>query len=310
MAYERDRYPLAFVRVVSEGYPAAMGIPLLAGRDFSASDMPDKEPVMLVNKTLANALWPGEDPLDKYIVGPCANERRVVGVVGDVRHLSLEQPSGNEMYIPARQCDDLAGSYLVVRSTLPAGKIAATLRAALVPIAPNLAGNDFRTLQQIVDRSVSSRRFTVLLLGGFAAFALVLAALGIYALISYSVSQRTLEIGIRMALGASAREVQARILGQTLRLTAIGLTIGVSASSLLARGVSALLFGVTAGDPLTFVGMVAVLAIVAGVAGYLPPGVRGSTRWWRFGRNDPRGISPVLAVVVCPPILTRSDEGC
>jgi predicted permease len=268
--YERGRYPLAYVRVVSEGYPAAIGIPLLAGRDFSASDMPDKEAVMLVNKTLANALWPGEDPIGKYIVGPCAKERRVIGVVGDVRHLSLEQPAGNEMYIPARQCDDLAGSYLVVRSTLPPGQVASTLRAALTPIAPNLARNDFRTLQQIVDRSVSPRRFTVLLLGGYALFALVLASLGIYALISYSVNQRTQEIGIRMALGASARDVQARIIGQTLRLAMIGLVIGAGASWLVARGASGLLFGVTAGDPQTFVAMVAILTMVALVAGYLP----------------------------------------
>ena len=270
VTYERGKYPLAFVRLVSEGYPAAMGIPFLAGRDFSASDMAGKEPVMLVNKTLANTLWPGEDPIGKYIAGPCAKERRVVGVVSDVRHLSLEQPSGNEMYIPARQCDDMAGSYLVVRSTLPPAQVAATLRAALIPIAPNLAGNDFRTLQQIVDRSVSPRRFTVLLLGGFAVFALILASLGIYALIWYSVTQRTQEIGIRMALGASARDVQARIIGQTLRLALIGLVIGAGASLLLARSASGLLFGVTADDPQTFVGMIGILAIVALVAGYLP----------------------------------------
>jgi predicted permease len=268
--YKRGEYPLAFVRVVSEGYPAAMGIPLLGGRDFSAGDLADKEPVMLVNKTLANALWPGEDPIGKFIIGPCAKERRVIGVVGDVRHLSLEQPAGNEMYIPARQCDDLAGSYLVVRSTLSPGQVAATLRAALTPIAPNLARNDFRTLQQIVDRSVSPRRFTVLLLGGYAVFALILASLGIYALISYSVNQRTQEIGIRMALGASARDVQARIIGQTLRLAMIGLLIGAGASWLLARGASGLLFGVTAGDPETFVAMIAILTIVALVAGFLP----------------------------------------
>jgi len=270
VAYERGTYPLAFVRVVSEGYLAAMGIPLLAGRDFSAGDMSGRGPVILINRTLANALWRGEDPIGKYIVGPCADERRVVGVVGDVRHLSLEQPSGNEMYIPARQCDDLAGSYLVVRSPLPPGQLATTLRAALMPIAPNLARNDFRTLQQIVDRSVSPRRFTVLLLGAFAVFALILAALGIYALVSYSVTQRTREIGIRIALGATTRDVQARILGQTLRLAALGLVIGAAASALLARAVSALLYGVTAGDPRTFAGMVTILAAVALVAGYLP----------------------------------------
>jgi predicted lysophospholipase L1 biosynthesis ABC-type transport system permease subunit len=232
--------------------------------------MPDKEQVMLVNKSLANALWPGQDPIGQFIVGPCAKERKVVGVVGDVRHLSLEQPSGNEMYLPARQCTDQAGAYLVVRSTLPDGALAGTLRTALTPIAPNLAGNDFRTLEQIVDRSVSPRRFTVLLLGGFAAFALLLASLGIYALISYSVNQRTQEIGIRIALGASARAVQGRIVGQTLRLAAIGLVIGAAASWLLARAVSGLLFGVTARDPQTFAGMVATLIVVALLAGYLP----------------------------------------
>lgn len=270
VTYERGKLPLAFVRVVTEGYPAAMGIPLLAGRDLAASDARGKEPVILINKSLADALWPGQDPLDKFIAGPCNADRRVVGILGDVRHLSLEQPAGNEMYIPVRQCADLPGAYLVVRSTLPPGQMAATLRAALIPIAPNLAGNDFRTLQQIVDRSVSPRRFMVLLLGGFAVFALILASLGIYALISYSVSQRTQEIGIRMALGASARDVQTRIIGQTLRLAAIGLVIGAGASAWLAHGAAGLLFGVTAGDPRTFAATVAVLATVALVAGYLP----------------------------------------
>ena len=270
MTYERGTYPLAFVRLVSEGYPAAMGIPLLAGRDFSASDMAGKEPVMLINKTLADALWPGEDPIGRYVTGPCAKERRVVGVVSDVRHLSLEQPSGNEMYIPARQCDDSAGSYLVVRSTLPPGQVATTLRAALIPIAPNLASNDFRTVQQIVDRSVSPRRFTVLLLGGFCRVRTDPRGARHLCSDPYPVNQRTQEIGIRMALGASARDVQARIIGQTLRLAVIGLVIGAGASWLLARGASGLLFGVTAGDPQTFVGMIGVLAIVALVAGYLP----------------------------------------
>jgi hypothetical protein len=225
---------------------------------------------MLINKSLADALWPGQNPIGQFISGPCAKERRVVGVLGDVRHLSLEEPSGNEMYIPARQCNDLAGAYLVVRSTLPTDQIAGALRTALGPIASNLASNDFRTLRQIVDRSTSPRRFTALLLGGFALFALILASLGIYALISYSVNQRTNEIGIRMALGASARDVQASIIGQTLRLAAIGLAVGGVASFLLARAASGLLFGVTARDPQTFVAMAAILATVALLAGYLP----------------------------------------
>jgi predicted permease len=270
VTYERGKYPLAFVRLVTEGYPAAMGIPVLSGRDLLASDMADKEPVIVINKSLADAFWPGQDAVGKYVGNTCGKDRRVVGVVGDVRHLSLEQASGNEMYLPARQCKDIAGAYLVVRSNLPNSQIASTLRAALNPIAPNLASNDLRTLQQIVDRSVSPRRFTVLLLGAFAAFALVLASLGIYALISYAVSRRTQEIGIRMALGATAGEVQTRILGQTLRLAIIGLVLGTIASFLLARGVSGLLYGVTPNDPQTFVGMAAVLALVALIAGYLP----------------------------------------
>ncbi len=136
---------------------------------------------MMVNETMARTLWPGQDPIGKFVLGACAKERRVVGVVGDVRHLALEQASGNEMYLPMRQCGDQSSADLVVRSTLPPAQLAGAIRAALRPIAANLPGNDFRTLQQLVDKSVSPRRFMVLLLGGFAVFALVLASLGIYA---------------------------------------------------------------------------------------------------------------------------------
>jgi ABC-type antimicrobial peptide transport system permease subunit len=144
------------------------------------------------------------------------------------------------------------------------------VRAALKPIAPNLPGKDFRTLQQLVDRAVSSRRFVVLLLGGFALFALLLASLGIYGVVSYGVNQRTQEIGIRMALGASASRLQAGIIAQTLGLAAAGMVIGAIASLLLARALGGLLFGVTATDPVTFLGMPLVLALVAAMAGYLP----------------------------------------
>lgn len=268
--YERGKAPLAFVRVVSDGYPAAMGIPIRAGRDIAASDTPTSEPVMMVNETMARALWPGQDPLGKYVLGPCAKERRVIGVVGDVRHLALEQESGNEMYLPMRQCGDQSSSDLVVRSTLPPAQLAGAIRTGLRPIAPNLPGNDLRTLQQIVDKSVSPRRFLVMLLGGFAVFALILASLGIYGLISYSVNQRTQEIGIRMALGASARDVQTRIIAQTLRLAAIGMVLGTVASWAMVRAAGSLLFGVTPRDPGTFLGMVVALTVVALVAGYLP----------------------------------------
>jgi predicted permease len=270
VTYERGQAPSAFVRVVSDGYTAAMGIPLRAGRDIAPSDTAATEPVIVINETMARTVWPGQDPLGKYILGGCAKERRVVGVVGDVRHLALEQTSGNEMYLPMRQCSDQASADLVVRSTLPPLQLAGAIRAALRPIAPNLPGNDFRPLQLLVDKSVSPRRFLVLLLGGFAAFALVLASLGIYGLISYSVNQRTQEIGIRMALGASARNVQSQIMVHTLSLAAVGMVLGAAASWLLVRSAGGLLFGITPRDPSTFLGMVVVLTVVALIAGYLP----------------------------------------
>jgi predicted permease len=271
VTYERGQGPSAFVRIVSDGYPAAMGIPLKAGRDISPQDTATSDPVIVINETMARRLWPGQDPIGKIVLNACSQDgRRVVGVVGDVRHLALEQGSGNEMYLPLRQCSDQSSADLVIRSTAAAGPLAAAVRAALKPLAPNIGGNEFRTLQQLVDRSVSPRRLVVLMLGAFAAFALILASLGIYALISYSVSQRTQEIGIRMALGASARDVQARVVGHTLRLAAIGMAIGVAASWAVGHSMSGLLFGVTATDPATFAGMLLVLAMVATLAGYVP----------------------------------------
>jgi predicted lysophospholipase L1 biosynthesis ABC-type transport system permease subunit len=224
----------------------------------------------VINETMARTVWPGQDPIGKIVLNACARERRVVGVIGDVRHLALEQASGNEMYIPMRQCPDRPTHDLVVRSTMAAAPLASAVREALKPVAPNLPGNDFRALQQIVDRSVSPRRFTVQLLGAFAVFALILASLGIYALISYSVHQRTQEIGIRMALGATTADVKRQIVGQTLLLTTIGVLTGAVVSWALARAMAGLLFEVTAADPATFLGMAAVLTMVAAVAGYLP----------------------------------------
>jgi predicted permease len=266
--YPKGKFPTAFVRVVSDGYVKAMGISLMAGRDISERDTPATQPVIVINETLARTLWPGQSAVGQTMLA--CGERQVVGVVADVRHLALEQASGMEMYLPMRQCNDISSVDLVVRSSLPLGELAARVRAALKPIAPNLPGNNFRTIQQLVDKAVSPRRFVVLLLGGFALFALLLASLGIYGVVSYGVSQRTQEIGIRMALGASASSLQARIIGQTLGLAAVGMLVGAGASLVLARALGGLLFGVTATDPLTFLGMPVVLAVVAAIAGYLP----------------------------------------
>ncbi len=266
--YPPGKFPSAFVRVVSDGYLKALGISLIDGRDISERDVPASEPVIVINQTLARTLWPGQSAIGQ-IMRACG-ERHVVGVVGDVRHLALEQASGMEMYLPIRQCNDWSSADLVVRSSTPPGELAAGVRAALRPIAPNLPGKDLRPLQQLVDKAVSPRRFVVLLLGGFAIFALLLASLGIYGVVSYGVNQRTQEIGIRMALGASASRLQAGIILQTLGLAAAGMLIGSIASRVLARALGGLLFGVTATDPLTFLAMPVVLTLVAVAAGYFP----------------------------------------
>lgn len=266
--YPPGKFPNSFIRIVTDGYRQAMGITLVAGRDLSERDTPATEQVIAINETLARTLWPGQSAVGQLM--RACGERRVAGVFGDVRHLALEQGAGMEVYIPMRQCRDISSVDLVVRGSLPPADIAAGVRAALKPIVPNLPGNDFRMLQTLVDRSVSPRRFVAALLGGFALFALLLASLGIYGVVSYGVTQRTQEIGIRMALGASASGLQAGIIGQTLILAAIGMAIGAAASAILARSLGGLLFGVTAADPLTFLSMPAVLALVAAIAGFLP----------------------------------------
>ena len=260
--------PEPFVRVVSEGYFEALGIRLQAGRGFTERDRESSEPVVIVNETLARTLWPGQEAVGQIITQD--GGRRVVGVVADVRHEALEKVGGAEMYLPMRQTGDYGSMNLVVRTALPPDRLASSVREALKTIDPNLPVGEFRTLQDLVDKAVSPRRFLALLLAGFAGFALLLASLGIYAVISYSVNQRTQEIGIRMALGASATNLQSRILLSTLGLTALGLALGMAASRALTGALESLLFDVTPGDPITFIGIGALLIAVAAVAGYIP----------------------------------------
>jgi predicted permease len=264
--YTPQTFPLSFVAIVSPGYFQAMGIPLRSGREFTEADGPKTQKVILMNETLAQNLWPGQEPLGKEM----ANGAVVIGIVGNTRHLALEKDSGSEMYYDMLQTGDYSSVNLVMRTTLPNGVLSAKIREALAPIAPDLATENMRSIQRMVDNAVSPRRFLVILLGGFAAFAMILASLGIYAVISYSVSQRRQEIGIRMALGASASGVQTSVLLQTLRLAAIGTAIGVVASAVFAGALRSLLFGVEATDPYTFAAMLVILTMVATLAGYFP----------------------------------------
>jgi len=267
--YARDQYPQAFIRVVGTGWFGTMGIPLREGRDFGDGDSPDAARVVIVNETLAKTLWPGRDAIGQAIQRQ-SGLLRVVGVVGDVRHDALESAFTGELYFPMRETADYAAVNLVVRSTLAPAQLAASARAALESIAPDAARNEWRPLQQFVDKVLSPRRFLVMLLGGFTGFALLLAALGIYALISFGVTQRTNEIGIRMALGARARDVRGTIMRDTLALAVIGSVIGGVAAAAVAPSLRGMLFGVAWTDPASFAGAIAVLFVVALAAGWLP----------------------------------------
>jgi ABC-type antimicrobial peptide transport system permease subunit len=204
------------------------------------------------------------------VLGACGDEREVVGVVGDVRHIALEQSSGSEMYIPMFQCEDLWSVNLVVRSRMSPGAIAADVRGALKPLDPNIAASEFRPLETLVDKAVSPRRFVVILLSGFSSFALILASLGIYAVISYSVSQRTQEFGIRMALGAAPRDLLRLVLGKGMILAAAGAAAGLVGALGLTRMMSSMLYNVPPSDFATFVTVGLVLASVALAANYVP----------------------------------------
>jgi predicted permease len=266
--YEKDQYPEAFIRVVSDGYFEALQIPLKSGRELTESDRASSEPVVVVNETLARTLWPGQDPIGQVMTQD--GGRRVVGVVGDVHHGGPERSGGSEMYLPMRQTGDYPAMQLVVRTVLPPDSLAAGIRAVLRPIDPNLPVKDFQTLQELVDKGMSPRRFLVILLSGFAAFALLLASLGIYALISYSVSERTKEIGMRMALGASSGVVQRDVLAKTLRLALAGVALGTVGSFALSKWIESLLFGTTTTNPAVFSGVVLLLCAVALMAAYAP----------------------------------------
>jgi len=270
VTYPKGQYPIAFVRIVSDGYFRAMGIPLKEGRDIDVRDTPETEQVMVINETMAQRLFPGQSAVGREVRGCGPGFARVIGVVGDVRHLALEQGAGMEMYFSIRQCNGASSVDLVTRTKVPPAEMAGALRAELRPIAPNLPGGDFRLLTGLVDKAVSPRRLLVWLLGGFAAFAVVLASLGIYGVVAYSVSQRTQEIGIRMALGASSAGLQAGIVGRTMGLAGIGLVLGLGASWVVSRAMDGLLFGVKSGDPATFAAMAAVLVGVAAAASWAP----------------------------------------
>ena len=258
-----------FVYIVSPGYLKAMGMRLLQGRDISWDDLINNRSVVVINASVAHKLWPGKDPIGRHAMAG-GMESEVIGVIADVRESSAEDSGGAQMYLPATKQFSPEGSFLVVRSTLPPASLAISVMRTLREINPGQSATEFRPVQGLVDHATSPRRFFVLLVGVFAGLGLLLASLGIYGVITYSVTRQTQEIGIRMALGATRARVLLDVIGKTLRLALVGIAVGVITAFVVARLIASLLFRTAPTDPLTFVGMMVLLGVVALLAGYLP----------------------------------------
>ena len=274
--------PFALYRVVSPDYFRAMGIPLQRGRVFDTRDAKDSTPVMIVNRRLAEQFWPGEDATGKRLkVGPIDSANpwaTIVGVVGDVRQTGFYGEQLPEFYVPYAQEWRMwmAPKDLVVRTSGDPTALSAAVRQAVWAVDKDQPVSNVQTMDQVFAAAISRERFQMLLLTLFATLALVLACIGLYGVISYMVAQRTHEIGVRMALGAQAGDVLRLVIRQGMVLASVGLTVGIAIGSAVTRVLSDMLYGVSARDPLTFVGVPVLLLLVAFLACYIP--ARRATR--------------------------------
>ncbi len=267
--------------VVTPDYFQTLGVPLLSGRAFTDRDDASAMPVAIVSDATARYYWPGQDPIGKHVRGACGDDKtwcQVVGVVGDIKQHHLEQASKLALYVPYSQ-DPWAFFALVVRTKLEPASAASAVQRAIRSVDPDEPVYNVRSMREVEAASLSPQRLQIALIGLFAALALILACMGIYGVMAYSVAQRTSEMGVRMALGAQASNVLRLVLGEGLRLAVFGAAIGLAGSFFAARLLSGMLFGVTPGDPLTFLGVAVVLVVVALAACYLPA--------WRATRVDP-----------------------
>jgi len=277
VTYPPGEFHGVFPRIVDQSYLQAMGIPLRLGRLFDDRDTAQSERTVVINEHLAHDLWPGRDPVGQKITQDGGTT--VIGVVGDVRHGSLEAAGDNEMYLNFRQSGDWTAVDMVVRSERPAAALVPEVRAALAAYDPNLPTGEFHELESLVDNAVAPRRLITRMLGLFSTLAVALAAIGLYGVIAYSVTQRTQEIGIRLAIGAQRRDVLELILKGGLSLAAVGLALGLAGSLALTQLLRGLLYGVSARDPMVFVADAALLLGIAVVACLLPA--------WRATRIEP-----------------------
>jgi putative ABC transport system permease protein len=270
---------------VSPGYFEVFKIPMKRGRTFDERDTSTSTPVVIINEAMAKQYWPKSDPLqDRLVIGKgvmkefaAESDRQIIGVVGDIRANGLDSDPGPQMFIPQSQETDAANALNVglspmawiVRTQVPPQSLSSRIQDVLRK-STGLPVSDVQSMDDIVSLSVSRQRFNMWVMSVFGGCALLLAAIGIYGLMAYSVQQRTQEIGIRLALGAQATQVKNMVVRQGMALALVGVAIGVAGAFWLARLIKAFLFGVTAGDPVVFSGVPVVLVLVAMIAVWLP----------------------------------------
>jgi len=284
-----DRLPTAQYRIATPGYFQTMSIPVIAGRAFGDDDRESGARVAIISQALARQSFPDRNPVGEHLLVEDTPEgfrtMEIVGVVGDVKHTSLEADAQPHLYVPYHQTHRellvwlTLNQFLVVRTQAPALLLADAIRRELEAVDPNVAAADVRTSGYYVDAAATSRRFSLLLLGLFAGVALLMAAVGIYGVVSYSVAQRTRETGVRLALGASAGDILTLVLGEGVKRTAVGIAAGLLGALGASRALRGLLYGVRATDPFTYGAVILVLIAVALAASFLPA--------WRAARLDP-----------------------
>ena len=269
--------PLAQRNSADQYYFNTMQIPLLKGRVFDEQDREGSPPVVVINQTMSRRFWPDEDPIGKQIrlidPGPTGTgsgvTASVVGVVGDIKHSTLDEESMSQIYVSFAQ-NPFIFATLVVRTSGDPMSMANAVRSAVWSVDKDQPVWKVRTVEFLINRDLGPRRFLMSLLAGFAGLALLLAAIGIYSVISYSVTQRTHEIGLRMALGAQTGDVLRLVVGQGMTLTLVGVGVGLATAYALTRLIAGMLFGVSATDPITFTGISVLLAGVALAACFVP----------------------------------------
>jgi putative ABC transport system permease protein len=297
-AQERDGVEIEGVDAAKNGLPevtqswimgdyfGAMGISLRRGRMFAADERTGKPGVVIISETAARTYWPGQDPIGKRMKFAGPNWSTVIGVAGDVKDAAMQNPAGPHSYTPYLQVadeslemptwDELRTLHVAVRTQADPSALASAVRGMIASLDPQIAVADVKTMEANVQESIAPQRFNLFLLGLFATLAVFLAAVGVYGVLSYAVTQRTREIGVRVALGAQRGSILAMTIREGMQLTFAGAAIGLVGAWLLTRWMAGLLYGVTARDPLTFVGVIVVMSLVSLAACYIP--ARRATR--------------------------------